>query len=59
MVPVVKSYPQFSQNSASTELSDPQFGHGCRPGWLLAALAGDAVACGAALESIGSPHTSQ
>jgi len=59
--PVVKSYPQFSQNSAPAGAGNPQCGHSAGPEVLLAAgvgpLAGDAAGDDAA--PIGSPHTSQ
>jgi len=66
MVPVVKSYPHASQNSASAVLVSAQFGQGCVAG----AVASGAVGAGqlevaADPESgvedgtIGAPHVSQ
>jgi hypothetical protein len=62
MVPVVKSYPQFSQNKASGAAGSEQLGQA----WVAGAGAGAAVAgagidvaAGVAAAPIGSPQTSQ
>jgi hypothetical protein len=60
-VPVVKSYPQASQNSASATFWVEQLGHSCPAGaWVGTSVGGggwETDARGA--ESIGIPQTSQ
>ncbi len=59
-MPVVKSYPQFSQNSASADAGAPQCGHVVVP----AEAAGSGAGVGGAADAgvgaaMGAPHRSQ